>query len=101
MALPAVPGIEQIGEPVVDDARDLTNHGRADQPPKPYVTGGPEPGLDGAIGPDIQPALGVHGMQAAAHVFDPGTEAGKHVGLEIDVAKLDSAGAGCTDKPAA
>ena len=42
----------------------------------------------------------VNGMQPAAHVLDPGAEAGEHVRLEIDVTELDHASPGRPDEPA-
>ena len=39
-------------------------------------------------------------MEMAAHVLDPGAEAGEHVRLEIDVTELDHASPGRPDEPA-
>jgi hypothetical protein len=40
-------------------------------------------------------------MQPTTHVIYSGTEAGERIGLKIDVTKLDQAGSGRADQPAA
>jgi hypothetical protein len=36
-----MPGIEKIGEAIVDDTRDLADHRQSDQPAEPGVAGRP------------------------------------------------------------
>jgi hypothetical protein len=101
MPAPAIPGVEQIGEPIISDARNLMDHRQAEQAPEPDVARGSEPNCDRAVGADVQAAVGVNPMQPATHVLDPGAEAGERIGLETDVTKLDSAGPGRTGEPVA
>ena len=101
MPLPAVPGIEQIGEPVISKARNLMDHRQAEQPPEPSLVRGSQPNRDCAVGADVQPAVRIDRMQPATHVLNPDPETGKRVGSETDVKKLDRTGPGRTDQPAA
>jgi hypothetical protein len=94
MSLAAVPGIEQIGETIIGEARDRMDDGKGERPPKPDIAGSSQPDCDRTIGPEMQSTFGVDGMQAAANVFHAGAEAGERIGLEIDVAKFDRAGFG-------
>jgi len=61
---------------------------------------GAKPNGDRAISAYVQAALSINGMQPAAHVLDPGAEAGEHIRLEIDVPELDLASPGGPDEPA-
>ena len=65
---------------------------------KPCVPRCTQPDLDSAVGADEKPPVSINGVQPAAHVFDPGAEAGESVRLEIDIAELDGAGAGRAHK---
>src|SRR5262245_38359903 len=49
MPLATVPGVEQIGEAVVDEARDLAQHRQSQHARQPAVAGRATPDLDGAI----------------------------------------------------
>jgi hypothetical protein len=101
MPLPAVPGVEQIGEPVISEARNLMDHRQAEQPPEPSLARGSQPNRDRAVGADVQPAVRIDRMQPATHVLDPDPETGKRVGRETNVKKLNRTGPGRTDQPAA
>jgi hypothetical protein len=76
MSLPPVPGVEQIGETVVDQTRDLTKDRQADEPAEPGIARRISPDRDGAIGADMEPTAGIDCVQAAAHILKPGAEAG-------------------------
>jgi hypothetical protein len=76
------------------------NHGQAKHPSKPDVAWGSEPNCDRAISAYVQPALCINGMQPAAHIIDPGAEAGKHIRLKINVTELNYSSPSCADKPA-
>jgi hypothetical protein len=93
MPFPAVPGVQQIGETVVDQTRDLTNDWQANEPAEPDISRRISPNRDGAIGADMELIVGIDCVQAAAHVFKPGAEARRRIRLEIDVAEFDDAGA--------
>ena len=100
MRLPAIPRVEQVGEPIIADARNRMDHGYAKHPSEPDVAWGAKPNGDRAISAYVQAALCINGMQPAAHVLDPGAEAGEHIRLEIDVPELDLASPGGPDEPA-
>jgi hypothetical protein len=101
MSLPAVPGIEHVGEPIIGKAGNLTDHRQAEQPAEPDIAGGSEPDCGRAVRAHIEAAIGVDRMQPAAHILDPGAEAGERIGFETDVAELDGAGARGADEPVA
>ena len=69
-------------------------------PSEPDVARGSKPNGDRAIRAYVEAALCVNGMQPAAHVLDPGAEAGEHIGIEIDVTELDHASPGGPGEPA-
>jgi hypothetical protein len=75
MPLPAVPPVEKIGEPVIPEARDLTNDWQTYQVPDPAMSRGAEPDFDGTINPDIEAPSGIDSMEPAAHVLHPRAEA--------------------------
>ena len=101
MALAAVPGVEKIGEAIVDKTRDLARPWQAHQPAKPCVPRCTQPDLDSAIGTYKEPPFSVDRVQPAAHVFNPGAKSGESGRLEIDIAELDGAGAGGAYEPIA
>ena len=72
MSLAAVPGMEQIGEAVVDEACDRPDRRQADEPRQPSVARRELPDRDRAIGADLQPPVGIDCMQATPHVFQSG-----------------------------
>src|SRR6267378_4490921 len=98
-ALPAIPRVQQIGAPIVHDARNWSDHRQADQPPEPDVTGRSKPDRDRAVDPRVKPVLGIDGMQPAPDVVDPDAEAGQRIRLQIDVTKIDGAGSGRANQP--
>ena len=101
MPVPAIPRIEQIGKTVVDDARDLTNDGQADEPAEPGIARRVSPNGDSAIGADMESAVRIDRVQAAAHVFEAGAEARQRIRFPIDVAEFDDAGADGTEEDCA
>src|SRR5579862_803290 len=101
MPLPAVPGVEQIREPIISQPRNRINHRQAEEPPEPSLARGSQPNRDRAVSPDVQSAVRIDRMQPATHVFDPDAEAGQRLGRETDVAKLDRAGPGRPHQTAA
>src|SRR5262245_38973639 len=101
MAFAAVPGVEQIGEAIVDEAGNLAHDRQAHQPAEPCVARCAQPDLGGTVGADEQPSFGIDRVQPAAHVLDPRAKNGESLRLEIDIAELDRTGAGCTHEPAA
>src|SRR5580704_1062552 len=101
VSLAAIPGVEQIGEPVIAETGDLMNARQADQPGEPAVARGCAPDRDRAVGADEEAAIGIDAVQPAAHIRQGGAEAGERIGLQIDVAEFDSAGAGRAHQPAA
>ena len=48
----------------------------------------------------MEPTVGVNGMKPATHILHTRAEAGKRIGLEIDVTKIEQARSGRADKPA-
>jgi hypothetical protein len=100
MPLPAVPSVEQIGKPIISDARNLMDHWQAKHPPEPDIARGSKPNCDCAVSAYVQSALCVNGMQPATHVLDPCAEVGERIRLEIDVTELDHAGPSRADEPA-
>src|SRR5580704_8496070 len=82
MSFPAIPGIEQIGEPVIAERGDLMNARQADQPSEPAVARCRAPNCDRAVGADMQPAIGIDAMKPPAHIRERGAEAGKRIGLQ-------------------
>src|SRR5215831_9008835 len=46
-----------------------------------------------AQGADVQAPVGIDRMEATAHIFQAGAETGECIGLQIDVAECDDAGA--------
>src|SRR5580704_1157558 len=101
MSFPAIPGVEQIGEPVIAESGDLMNARQADEPSEPAVARGRAPNGDGAVGADVETSVGIDAVQPAAHIRQRGAEAGQRIGLQIDVAEFDHAGAGRAHQPAA
>jgi hypothetical protein len=91
MAHAAVPGVEQIGEAVIRNAGDWSDHWQADDAREPRIARREPPDGDGAIGTDMKPALGIDRVQTAAHVFQSGAEMRQRVRLKIDVAEVDQA----------
>src|SRR5512147_183341 len=92
MSLSPVPAIEPAGEAVIDETRDRTEDGQAQQAAEPAIARRAAPDLDGAIGADMEPAVGIDAMKTAADRFQIRAEAGERLGLEIDIAELDIAG---------
>ena len=97
----AIPGVEQIGEPVIAESGDLMNARQAGEPGEPTVARGRAPNGDGAIGADVQAAIGVDAVQPAVHIRKRGAEAGERFGIQNDVEEFDSAGAGGAHQTAA
>src|SRR5580704_9129030 len=64
----AIPGVEQIGEPVIAETGDLMNARQADQRGEPAIAGGRAPNGDRAIGADMEAAIGIDAVQSAAHI---------------------------------
>jgi hypothetical protein len=93
MPLAAIPGVKQIGEAVINDVGDRPDHRQADDAREPAVTRRELPDGDGAIGADVQVPVGIDRMEATAHIFQAGAETGERIGLQIDVAECDDAGA--------
>src|SRR6267142_4221922 len=98
VALPAVPGVQKIGKPIICDARNRPDHRQANQPPQPDVPRRPQPNRDRAIDPRMEPVLAIDGIKPAPDIVDPEAEAYERVRLEIDVAKIDRAGSRGADK---
>ena len=88
---PSVPAVEQIGEPIVSEARDVTNPRCAYEPGEPHISGRSAPDLDRAVHAGGKPPLGVNRVQPAPYIVDPGAEAGQCFGFKVDIAKLDPA----------
>jgi hypothetical protein len=101
MPHPAIPREQQIGEPIVGKAGDLTKNRQAQEPPKPGLAGRCQPNRDRAVGADRKPALGVNRVQAPAHIVHIGAVACERVGLKIDVAEIDQTGPDRLNKPTA
>src|SRR3984957_15835345 len=97
----AIPGVEQIGEPVIAETGDLMNARRADQRGEPAIARRRAPNGDRAIGADMEAAIGIDAVQPAAHIRKRGAEAGQRIGLEINVAEFDQSSAGRAPQPAA
>ena len=91
-AFAAVPGIEQVGETVVDEARDRQQHGIAEEGCQPTLAGRRAPDCDRDIGADEQPSRRIGGVQPAPDVLQPRAVAGECGRVEIDVSKFDPAG---------
>src|SRR5262245_126606 len=89
----AVPGVEQSGETVVSEARDLPQHWQPQQVAEPDIAGGTPPDFDRTIGADVEAAFGFHTVEPAPYVLDPCTEAHEGIRLQVDVAELDRTGA--------
>jgi len=100
MSISTIPSVEQIGEPIVCDPSDLMNNGKAKQLPEPAVARRCTPNCDLAVGADVESTVGVNGMKPATHILHTRAEAGKRIGLEIDVTKIEQARSGRADKPA-
>src|SRR5580700_228800 len=77
VSLAAIPGVEQIGEPVIAESGDLVNARQADQPSKPTVARSRAPDGDRAVGADMQPPIRIDAVQPAAHIRERGAEAGQ------------------------
>jgi hypothetical protein len=76
MPLAAIPGVEHIGEAVVNEDADAADARQAQHAPEPGVARRAQPDRDGAIGADMEPAIRIDAMEAATDVLDPGAEAG-------------------------
>src|SRR6202163_1481598 len=50
-AFPAIPRVQQVGKPIVHDARDRPHHRQSHQPPEPDVTRRSKPNRDHAVDP--------------------------------------------------
>src|SRR5580693_10249011 len=76
VSLAAIPGVEQIGEPVIAERRDLMNARQADQPGEPAVARRRAPNGNRAVDADMEAAIGIDAVQPAAHIRQAGAEAG-------------------------
>jgi hypothetical protein len=101
MAFPAIPGEQQIGEPIICDTGDRPDNWQAEQSPKPDVARRSQPNRDRAINPNVEPILRVEGVQPAPHVVHSDAEGGEHIWFKIDIAKIDRSGSGRAYKPIA
>src|SRR5580700_1181464 len=101
VSVAAIPGVEQIGEPVIAETGDLMNARQADQPGEPAIARGRTPNFDRAVTADVEAAIGIDAVKPAAHIRKRGAEAGERIGLQIDVAEFDHAGASGAHQPAA
>ena len=89
MSLAAVPGIEQIGETIIGEARDRMDDGKGERPPKPDIAGSSQPDCDRTIGPEMQSTFGVDGMQAALTLMQSRPEARWVMGWRRRRSELD------------
>src|SRR3982751_3588006 len=99
MVLSAIPRVEDIGKPVIGEARELDKAGELEEAPQPSITRRAAPNCHRTIGTDMEHAIGVDRMEAPPDVFDISAEAGEGVGLEINVAKPDRAGSLRLEQP--
>src|SRR5581483_1450619 len=91
MTLTPIPSVEQISETVVAKPGNLARDRQTQQASEPRISRRAPPNLDGTVGANEESPFGVHPVQPAAYVLDPGTEAGERRGLQIDVAEFDGA----------
>jgi hypothetical protein len=98
MTFPSVPRVEDIGKSIIPDARDRADDGAARQLTEPGMPRRRQPHRDRAVRSDVQAIRGIDGVKPAPHILDRRAEARQRVGLKIDVAELDKAGASRTDK---
>src|ERR1700722_4320643 len=101
MSLPVVPSVEQIGEPVIAETGDLMNARQAGEPSEPAIARRRAPNGDRAVSADVETSVGIDAVQPPAHIRQGGAEAGERIGLEIDIAEFDHAGAGRAHQPIA
>ena len=66
MPLPAIPSIEQVGESIIVDARNLMDHGKAKHPAEPDIAWGSKPNGDRAIRAYVQAARRAGNRQVVA-----------------------------------
>ncbi len=98
MSLAPVPGVEQVGEAIVDQAGERSDHGIAEERCEPALPRRHPPDFDRDIGADDQAAGFVGGMEPAADVLERGPMGGERFRCEIDVAELDRAGLDRSDE---
>jgi hypothetical protein len=77
VSLPAIPGVEQIGEPVIAESGDLMNARQAGEPGEPAIARGRAPNGDRAIGADEEAAVGIDAVQPAADIRERGCAASR------------------------
>src|SRR6476660_4444468 len=93
MALALVPGKQPVSKTVVDETRQRQDSPVAEEPRKPRLAGRDAPDGDRNVGADDQTAALVGRMQPAPDIVERSTEACQRIGLLVDVAKGDAAGA--------
>ena len=102
VSLAAIPGVEQIGEPVIAETGDLMNARQADQPrrasrrPAWRAKWRSRSRRRRCSRPSASTPCSRRRTSA-----DGGAEAGQRIGLQIDVAEFDSPGAGRAHQPVA
>jgi hypothetical protein len=92
MRLAPVPGVEDVGEAIIGEARDRTHDRVAEERRQPVLAGSDAPDRDRNIGTDDEAAGFVGGMQATAHVLERRAMTGERLRIKIDVAKFDRSG---------
>src|SRR5713226_3950585 len=101
MSFAPVPGVEEIGEAVVDQARDGPHDRIAEERGEPALAGCQAPDRDRDIGADEKAPGVVRGMEAPAHVLERRAMGRERLRLEIDVAKRDRSCLDRGDEPVA
>src|SRR5712691_12368037 len=92
MPFAPIPGVEQIGEAVIAEARDGPHERIAEQRGEPAFARRQAPDRDRGIGADDEAAQFVRGVEPAADILERSAMTRERLRLEIDVAKFDRSG---------
>ena len=95
---PAVPSVQQIGEPIVAERRGGAHDRAFDEPAEPPCAPRPPPHGSHAIDADIKLAVAIHRVETATHILQARRMGPQRLGLRVDVAKGDGPGTGGLDE---
>src|SRR5712671_7626276 len=94
MPFAAIPGVEQIGKPIITKASELAQNRQTKQPREPGISGRPHPDLECTIGADKELPLCIETVQPAPDVLDAGAKPCERFRFQVDVAEFDRTGTG-------
>src|SRR5712664_3947760 len=89
MPFTPVPGVKQVGEAVIDEARDRPHDWVAEERRQPALARRRAPDRDRDVGADDEAALFIRGVEPATDILERGAVGRERPRLQIDVAEFD------------